>query len=133
MELKHKELTDQIISCFYEVYNELGYGFLEKVYQNAMYFEMQDRGLKVAPQQPIHVNYKTRRVGEFFSDLLVNDLIIVELKAKEHLLEEHEMQLTNYLKATNIEVGLLFNFGAEPDFARKIWENHLKKRNQKPR
>ena len=132
MALKYKELTEEIIAAFYEVYNDLGFGFLEKIYQNSMYFELLDRGMKVEAQKPINVYRKNRRVGEYFADLVVNDLIIIELKAAELLTTKHEAQLVNYLKATDAEVGLLFNFGVEPEFERKFWENHLKKRNQKP-
>jgi len=132
MALKYKELTEEIIAAFYEVYNDLGFGFLEKIYQNSMYFELLDRGMKVEAQKPINVYRKNRRVGEYFADLVVNDLIIIELKAAELLTTKHEAQLVNYLKATDVEVGLLFNFGVEPEFERKFWENHLKKRNQKP-
>ena len=127
MELKHKELTDQILNAFYEVYNDLGHGFLEKVYQNSMFFELKDRGLKVAAQQRIAVNYKKREVGEYFTDLIVNDLVVLELKATPRILEEHEQQLQNYLKASEIEVGLLLNFGKEPEFERKYWSNENKR------
>lgn len=133
MALKYKELTEEIIAAFYDVYNDLGFGFLEKVYQNSMYYELIDRGMKVEPQKPVNVYRKGRRVGEYFADLVVNDLIIIELKSVEVLIDKHEAQLINYLKATDVEVGLLFNFGVEPEFERKIWENHLKKGNKKPR
>lgn len=129
--LKHKELTDSILNTFYDVYNELGYGFLEKVYQNAMYFALQDIGLKVETQQRIKVYFRGREVGDFFADIVVNDLVILELKATASLIELHEVQLVNYLKATPIEVGLLLNFGKEPVFERKIWFNERKKLNRK--
>ncbi len=129
--LKHKELTDPILNTFYDVYNELGYGFVEKVYQNAMYFALQDIGLKVEAQQRIKVYFRGREVGDFFADLVVNDLVILELKATASLIELHEVQLVNYLKATPIEVGLLLNFGKEPVFERKIWFNERKKLSRK--
>ncbi len=132
MELKHKGLTDQIIKAYYEVYNDMGYGFLEKVYQNSMYFELLDRGLKVEAQKSINVFRKGRLVGEYYADLIVNDVIILELKTAVQLLDAHEKQLINYLKATNIEVGLLFNFGTEPEFTRKLWDNSRKKHNHGP-
>ncbi len=125
--LLHKELTDQILNAFYEVYNELGYGFLEKVYQNALYFELKDRGFNVVPQRRCAVHFKGREVGEYFSDIIVNDLIILELKACETIMEEHELQLQNYLKATAIEIGFVLNFGKEPEFSRKIFSNNMKK------
>ncbi|MFQ5445518.1 MAG: GxxExxY protein [Saprospiraceae bacterium] len=126
--LLHKELTDQILNAFYEVYNELGYGFLEKVYQNAMYFELKERGFDVVPQKRLAVEYKGREVGEYFSDLIVNGLVILELKACASICEEHELQLLNYLKATSIEIGLVLNFGKEPEFSRKIFSNARKNR-----
>jgi len=125
--LLHEELTKQILAAFYEVYNELGYGFLERVYQNALYLELQDRGFKVATQQRVNVFYKGRGVGEYFTDLIVNDLVILELKACETMKEEHEIQLRNYLRATTIEVGFVINFGLEPEFSRKYFANENKK------
>jgi GxxExxY protein len=123
MNLIEKELTEKIINAFYEVYNTLGYGFLEKVYEYALYKELNDRGLHVSRQEPIEVFYKGKRIGEYFADLIVENKVIVELKAAETLCEEHEYQLINYLKATNIEVGLLFNFGKKPQFSRKVFQN----------
>ena len=123
---KHKELTDKIIQAFYCVYNELGFGFLENVYQNAIYFELQNRGFKVEPQKAIDVYYQTHLVGKYKADLVVNDLIILELKAVECLVEEHELQLINYLKATDKEVGLLLNFGMKPEIRRKAFDNSRK-------
>ncbi len=126
-ELKFKELTEQIIRKFYQVYNELGFGFLEKVYQNALYLELLSEGFEVKPQQKINVYYKGRQVGEYFADIIVNNLIILELKAVDYLVEEHELQLINYLKATEIEVGLLLNFGVKPQIKRKVFDNNRKK------
>ena len=127
MSLIHKELTDNILSAFFEVYNELGYGFLEKVYQNALYYELRQRGFEVKSKLQVRVYYKKVEVGEYFPDLIINDLVILELKAAEYLLEEHEWQLLNYLKSTPIEVGLLLNFGKKPEFQRKVFENRRKK------
>jgi GxxExxY protein len=124
--LKHKDLTDKILKSYYEVYNELGYGFLEKVYQNSLFIVLAEEGFKVVAQQPIHVYFRGKMVGEYFADLIVNDLVILELKATPVLLEEHEWQLSNYLKASNIEVGLLLNFGQVPTFKRKIYFNDKK-------
>ena len=122
-EYKHKELTSTIIGCFYDVYNELGYGFLEKVYENALKYELEKKGFIVQKQKPIDVYYDKVLVGEYFADLIVNDLIIIELKAAESLCDEHEFQLINYLKVTEIEVGLLMNFGKKPEIKRKIFTN----------
>jgi GxxExxY protein len=124
---KHVDLTRRIIEAFYEVYNELGFGFLETVYQNAFYFELKSRGFKVEPQKSINVYYKTQLVGRYKADLLVDGLIVLELKAVRCLLEEHGLQLLNYLKATDKEVGLLLNFGIKPEFKRKIFDNNRKK------
>jgi GxxExxY protein len=123
---KHKELTDKIIQAFYCVYNELGFGFLENVYQNALYFELQNRGFSVEPQKAIDVYYQTQLVGKYKADLIVNDLIILELKAVDFIVEEHESQLINYLKATDKEVGLLLNFGMKPEIRRKAFDNSRK-------
>jgi len=123
---KHKELTDQIIQAFYDVYNELGYGFLENVCQNALYFELQNRGLQVKAQKAINVYYQDQLVGKYKADLIVNDLVILELKTADTLIEEHENQLINYLRATDKEVGLLLNFGTKPEIRRKIFDNDRK-------
>ena len=123
MELLHKEITDKILKAFYTVYNILGYGFLEKVYENALFIELTKMGLKVIKQFPIKVQYDGKQVGEYFADLIIEDLVIIELKAAEGIAEEHEHQLLNYLKATDIEVGLLLNFGKKPEFKRKVFQN----------
>lgn len=122
----YNELTEQIIKVFYDVYNELGFGFLEKVYQNALYLELKSRGFKVEAQKQIKVHFKGIEVGEYYSDLLVNDAIILELKAAEGIVEAFENQLVNYLRATNIEVGLLLNFGKRPELRRKLFDNDKK-------
>jgi len=122
----HEGLTNKIIAAFYNVYNELGFGFLENVYQNALYFELINSGLKVETQKAIEVYYQNHLVGNYRADLIVNDTIILELKAAEYLVEEHELQLINYLKATNIEIGLLLNFGKKPEIRRKIFTNDRK-------
>ena len=122
-EYLYKDLTAEIIGCFYEVYNELGYGFLEKVYENALKYELEKKGFKVEKQKPITVFYNEIKVGEYFADLIVDDAVILELKVAEYLCEEHEYQLINYLKATKIEVGLLLNFGKKPEIRCKIFSN----------
>ena len=126
MELLHEELTNVIIKTFYEVYNELGYGFLEKVYQNSLYLELKNKGYKVEAQKKILVYYKGIEVGEYYADLLVEDVIILELKATECIVKDFENQILNYLRGSDCEVGLLLNFGKKPEFKRKIFENHRK-------
>jgi GxxExxY protein len=132
MELLHQELTDVIIKTFYEVYNELGYGFLERVYQNSMFLELKSKGFKVEAQKKIQVYYKGIEVGQYYADLIVEDLIILELKAADCIVKEFENQILNYLKGTNCEVGLLLNFGTKPEFRRKIFENNRKVRVENP-
>jgi len=127
------ELTKNIIDAFYYVYNHLGFGFLENVYQNALFLELKKRGFKVETEKRIDVNYEGMVVGKYKADMLVNDKIILELKATQFLLSEHEMQLMNYLKATDIEIGLLLNFGKKAQIKRKIYNNEYKKcKVQKP-
>jgi GxxExxY protein len=126
MELLHKELTDKIIKAFYDVYNELGFGFLERVYQNSLFLELKARGFQVEAQKQIMVYYKGFEVGEYYADIIVDNLVILELKAAECLVKENEAQLINYLRGTNMEVGLLLNFGKKPEFIRKVYENSRK-------
>ncbi len=122
--LLHEEITEIIIKSFYNVYNKLGYGFLEKVYENALILELRKEGLECAKQVAIEVYYDETCVGNYFADILVENKIILELKAGDgSLIEEHELQLINYLKATDIEVGLLLFFGKKPVFKRKIFTN----------
>ena len=125
-ERKHSKITDQIICSFYNVYNQLGYGFLEKVYERALVIELEDVGLSVVSQHPIKVMYNESCVGDYLCDLFVERSVIVEIKATRVLLPEHEAQLLNYLKATDIEVGLLLNFGPEPQVKRKAFDNKRK-------
>jgi len=125
-QMLYSEMTDKIINSFYKVYNVLGYGFLEKVYENALVIELKSTGFKVLQQQNIKVYYENQVVGDYFADIIVNDLIILEIKAAEGLRDENKAQLINYLKATNKEVGLLFNFGKKPDFKRAIFSNERK-------
>ncbi len=127
----YKEKTESIIAGFYKVYNSLGYGFLEKVYENALRIELKDSGHSVQTQFPITVYYENHNVGNYFADLLIDDKIILEIKTVETLKDEHECQLINYLKATEYEIGLLLNFGKKPEIKRKIYTNNLKKHLQK--
>jgi len=120
---KYQDLTDKIIECFYQVYNTLGYGFLEQVYEKALQAELIEQGLKAERQVPIQVQYKGKIVGDYFADVIVNQLVILELKACEALNESHSLQLINYLKASETEVGLLLNFGKKPQIVRKISTN----------
>lgn len=122
----HQELTKSILKIFFEVYNELGYGFLERVYQNALYYELKANGFQVETQKKIKVYYKEIEVGDYFADIIVNDLVILELKAQDYLVEANEFQILNYLKATECEVGLLLNFGKKPEFIRKVYQNNRK-------
>ena len=126
---KHAEITELIIKAFYTVYNKLGYGFLEKVYENALMIELSKLGLMCVRQFPVEVFYDGQSVGNYFADIIVNGCVIREIKAAEGLIEEHEAQLTNYLKATNIEVGLLLNFGKAPQVKRKVFTNEYKDHN----
>lgn len=127
VELKHKDVTEKILHAFYKiVYPQPGYGFLEKAYENAMLIALTSLGLRVEPQVSILAYFQRQVVGEYFADLLVNDVVIVELKAVSKLLPEHEAQLLNYLRATPYEVGLLLNFGPKPDFKRRAYENQRK-------
>ena len=126
MLVKHEQLTEQIIKGFYTVYRALGYGFLEKVYENSLVIELRKMRLEVVQQAEIKVYYAGVVVGEYYADLLVADAVIVEIKAVRALLAEHEAQLLNYLKATPYEVGLLLNFGPKPEIKRKVYDNERK-------
>lgn len=126
--LLHEEITEIILKCFYKVYNELGYGFLEKVYENALMIELRNNSLYCSQQSPIKVYYQQTQVGIYFADILVEDKVIIELKAGEGgIVLEHELQLVNYLKATAYEVGLILFFGEKPSMRRKIFTNQNKK------
>jgi len=123
---KHSILTEKVIKAFYKVYNVLGYGFLEKVYEKALAHEIQKSKLKVRTQFPLEVYYDNQKMGLYFADLLVEDVLVIELKAAENLVPENEAQLVNYLKASKLEVGLLLNFGKKPQFKRKVFINDRK-------
>ncbi len=118
--IKYKEITDVVLGSFYEVYNELGDGFLESVYENALYIVLTGHELSVERQKDVLVFFRGESVGDFKTDLIVNGKVIIELKAVRTLSPAHEAQLINYLKATNIEVGLLLNFGRKPEFKRFV-------------
>ncbi|MDB5283584.1 MAG: 3 family protein [Bacteroidota bacterium] len=123
---KHSEITEKVIEAFYKVYNTLGYGFLEKVYENAMVIELKKMGLDAVAQHPISVFYSEKEVGVYFADLLVEDCVLVELKTAKDIATENEAQLINYLKATKIEIGLLMNFGKTPHFKKRAYSNEFK-------
>ena len=118
---KYSEITEGVIKAYYRVYNKLGYGFLEKVYEKAMAIECKKFNLECLFQCPIEVFYDGEVVGVYFADMIVNQFVIVEIKAASSITMEHEIQLLNYLKATEIEVGLLLNFGKKPEFKRKVF------------
>lgn len=122
----HSDITAQAIKAFYNVYNRLGYGFLEKVYENALLIEMRKMNLFCKAQVPIKVFYDEFEVGFYIPDTIVNDCVIIEVKAAEAICDEHEAQLTNYLKATDVEVGLLLNFGKKAEFKRKVFSSEFK-------
>lgn len=126
--LLYQEVTETILKGFYKVYNELGFGFLEKVYENAMMIELKNNGLQCSQQSPIKVYYLQNQVGIYFADILVENKVILELKAGDGgIIMEHELQLVNYLKATEYEVGLILFFGEKPTMKRKIFTNNNKK------
>jgi len=120
--MKYSDLTEKIIKAAYTVHNVLGFGFLEKVYQNALVIELRKMGLNILKEKPITVYYENEIVGEYIADVIVEDKVILELKAVKELAEIHEVQLVNYLKATGIEVGLLINFGHSVQIKRKVFD-----------
>ena len=125
-DLKHGLITDQILRVFYDVYNELGHGFLESVYHRSLVLALKEKGLNVRSRVAIPVWFRGQQVGQFEADVLVENCVLLELKAARMLDSSHRAQLMNYLRATEIEVGLLLNFGERPEFKRVIFDN-LKK------
>lgn len=130
--LKHGELTEQIIGVFYDVYNELGYGFLESTYSEAMLIALQDAGLSASREVSVPVWFRGRKAGQYFADLLVNECVLLELKTARTIESAHEAQLLHYVRATDIEVGLLLNFGVRPQFRRLLFDNARKKIRENP-
>jgi GxxExxY protein len=126
MELLHKNTTDKILRAFFNVYNKMGYGFSEKVYENSLLIELRKMGLKCERQKPISVYYDEDRVGDYFADIVVSGEVILELKAADSIAPEHETQLFNYLRATDIELGYVLNFGEKPQFKRILFTNDRK-------
>ncbi len=125
----HSDITSLIIKAFYNVYNTLGFGFLEKVYENAMMIELRKLELECKKQVPLKVYYEEIKVGDYFADIIVEDIVIVELKAAEGIVPEHEAQLVNYLRATDKEVGLLLNFGEKPEHKRRVLTSEFRNHN----
>jgi len=123
MPYRHQDLTDGIINAFYHVYNTLGFGFLERVYENALAYELRKRSYTVVQQAAIKVTYDEVVVGEYYADILVNGIVILELKSVDVIGKDHESQLVNYLRATDIEIGLILNFGPNPQVRRKIYDS----------
>ena len=126
----HSEITEQILKTYFKVYNKLGYGFLEKVYENAMMIELKRLDLICEKQKSLNVSYDGLIIGEYYADIIVNERVIIELKAAENLCPEHEYQLVNYLKASEIEVGILLNFGKRPEFKRRVLTAEYKNLNK---
>jgi GxxExxY protein len=125
--LKHAELTEKIIGLFFHVHNELGHGFLESVYQRALQIALMEAGVSVQEQVPIQVWFRGASVGDFKADMVAEGKVLIELKAARGIDTAYEKQLLNYLRATDIEAGLLLNFGAKPEFRRMVFENQRKK------
>ena len=123
---KHSKLTDLIIGVFYEVYNELGFGFLESVYRNALQLALIEKQLVVMPEKAISVYFRGNKVGDFRADLVVNDLVLLELKTAEAIAIAHEAQILNYLRSTTMEIGLILNFGPKPQVRRLLFDNDRK-------
>jgi GxxExxY protein len=130
--LKHSEVTDKIIGVFYDVYNEFGHGFLESTYAEAMVIALAESGLTAVREVPVPVWFRGKKVGQYFADMVVDDAVLLELKAARTLESAHEAQLLHYLRATEIEVGLLLNFGVRPQFRRLLFDNARKKIRENP-
>jgi GxxExxY protein len=124
--LIHQDLTGQILGAFYRVYNELGKGFMEGVYEHALAKELRTTGLEVSRQIPVTVNFRGRPAGLFRADIVVEGKVVLELKARSQIYPIHEVQLLNFLRASPFEVGLLLNFGPEPSFKRLVCSNTRK-------
>lgn len=124
--MKHQRLTDKIIGIFYDVYNELGKGFIESIYEKAMCIALTEAGLSFERQKSASVYFRGHNIGNFKLDLIVEGLILLELKAASKMIHAHEAQAINYLRATDLEVGLLLNFGDKPTFKRLVFDNEFK-------
>lgn len=131
--LKHAALTEKIIGVFYDVYNELGTGFLESTYAEAMVVALRQSGLAATREVSVPVWFRGTKIGQYFADILVDGTVLLELKAARALDSAHEAQILHYLRATEIEVGLLLNFGMRPQFRRLLFDNERKKIRENPR
>lgn len=131
--MKHSHVTERIIASFYDVYNELGHGFLESVYEEALIIVLKEKGLSTIQQHRLPVWFREKKIADFEADLVVENLVLVELKAVRTLNPSHEAQLLNYLRATEIEVGLLLNFGLKPEMKRMVFDNQRKGIRENPR
>lgn len=123
---KHSEITEKILKAFFQVHTELGFGFSEKVYENALAILLRELGLVVEQQKPIKVYFHGQVVGEYIADLVVNGVVLLELKSVKYLIDQHSAQLLSYLKSTELEVGLLLNFGPSAVFKRRVLDNEVK-------
>jgi GxxExxY protein len=130
--LRHSAVTEKIIGVFYDVYNELGHGFLESTYAEALIVALQEAGLSTAREIPVPVWFRGKKVGQYYADLIVEGVVLLELKAARALDSAHEAQLLHYLRATEVEVGLLLNFGLRPQFRRLLFDNDRKKIRENP-
>ena len=130
--LKHSTVTEKIIGVFYDLYNELGYGFLESTYAEAMVIALHQSGLSAIREVPVPVWFRGKKVGQYLTDMVVENAVLLELKAARSLESAHEAQLLHYLRATEIEVGLLLNFGLRPQFRRLLFDNERKKIRENP-
>ena len=130
--LKHSDLTEKIIGVFYDVYNELGHGFLESSYAEALVLALNESGLTAAREVPVPVWFRRRKVGQYYADMIVEGVVLLELKAARTLESAHEAQLLHYLRATEVEVGMLLNFGLRPQFRRLLFDNDRKKIRENP-
>ena len=132
--LLHSDLTEKVLGVYYDVYNEIGHGFLESVYNNCMFFALTKSAISVRREVPVPVYFRGQDVGQFKADLVVDSSVLIELKAVQALDRSHEAQVMNYLRATELEVGLLLNFGSpKPQFRRIVFENSNKKIRVYPR
>lgn len=125
--LKHEALTEQVLGLFFKVYNELGYGFLESVYENALFIALKESGLRVEAQVEVPVWFHGHQIGDFRADIVVEGMLLLELKAARKLEGIHEAQVLNYLKGTDVEIALLLNFGPRPEFRRLLFDNQRKR------
>jgi GxxExxY protein len=132
-ELRCADVTGKIIGIFYDVYNELGYGFLESVYEESLVIALRQAGLVVSRQVPVPVWFRNQKVGEFRADVTVENCVLLEFKCAKNLDPAHEAQILHYLKSTDIEIGLLLNFGLKPQFRRLLFDNERKKIRENPR